>query len=109
MLSTRRHKPRCRCSGHPDSYLPQRRLRRTVQLNKTVQNLVFTMLKDDSEIAAKKSLDIMVDLYRKKVWVVSKSSPERLLGTHPVVVYASVPPSPHGTCPEIRGCGFPRS
>lgn len=29
------------------------------------------MLKDDSEIAAKKSLDIMVELYRKRVWVVS--------------------------------------
>lgn len=28
------------------------------------------MLKDDSEIAAKKSLDIMVVLYRKRVWVV---------------------------------------
>lgn len=42
-----------------------------VQLNKTIQNLVFTMLKDDSEIAAKKSLDIMVELYRKRVWVVS--------------------------------------
>lgn len=44
------------------------------QLNKTIQNLVFTMLKDDSEIAAKKSLDIMVDLYRKRVWVVSLSA-----------------------------------
>lgn len=41
------------------------------QLNKAVQNVVFAMLKDDSEIAAKKSLDIMVELYRKKVWVVS--------------------------------------
>ncbi|CAN0400965.1 unnamed protein product, partial [Discosporangium mesarthrocarpum] len=38
------------------------------QLNKTLQNFVFTMLRDDSEIAAKKSLDIMVDLYRKRVW-----------------------------------------
>lgn len=40
------------------------------QLNKAIQALVFTMLKDDSEIAAKKSLDIMVQLYRKRVWVV---------------------------------------
>lgn len=31
------------------------------------------MLKDDSEIAAKKSLDIMVVLYRKRVWVVRKT------------------------------------
>lgn len=31
------------------------------------------MLKDDSEIAAKKSLDIMVVLYRKRVWVVSET------------------------------------
>lgn len=43
------------------------------QLNKTIQNLVFTMLKDDSEIAAKKSLDIMVVLYRKRVWVVREA------------------------------------
>ncbi|CAM9948111.1 unnamed protein product, partial [Ectocarpus fasciculatus] len=42
---------------------------RNPKLNKTIQNLVFTMLKDDSEIAAKKSLDIMVVLYRKRVWV----------------------------------------
>ncbi|CAN0413956.1 unnamed protein product, partial [Scytosiphon promiscuus] len=41
---------------------------RNPKLNKTIQNLVFTMLKDDSEIAAKKSLDIMVVLYRKRVW-----------------------------------------
>lgn len=44
------------------------------QLNKTIQNLVFTMLKDDSEIAAKKSLDIMVVLYRKRVWVVRENA-----------------------------------
>lgn len=47
------------------------------QLNKTIQNLVFTMLKDDSEIAAKKSLDIMVVLYRKRVWVVRHEQRER--------------------------------
>lgn len=32
------------------------------------------MLKDDSDIAAKKSLDIMVHLYRKRIWVVSLSN-----------------------------------
>lgn len=44
---------------------------RAVKLNKAIQGIVFGMLKDDSEIAAKKSLDIMVHLYRKRVWVVS--------------------------------------
>ncbi|KAI9101944.1 SDA1-domain-containing protein [Phlyctochytrium arcticum] len=38
------------------------------KLNKTMQNFMYTMLKDSNEIAAKKSLEVMIDLYRKNVW-----------------------------------------
>eukprot|EP00047_Mylnosiga_fluctuans_P003731 m.230644 g.230644 ORF g.230644 m.230644 type:complete len:691 (-) comp12092_c0_seq1:145-2217(-) len=38
------------------------------QVNKTLQNFMYTMLSDDNAIAAKKSLDVMVELYRKRVW-----------------------------------------
>ncbi|TPX60670.1 hypothetical protein PhCBS80983_g01585 [Powellomyces hirtus] len=38
------------------------------KLNKTLQNFMYTMLKDSNEIAAKKSLEVMIDLYGKNVW-----------------------------------------
>lgn len=38
------------------------------KLNKTLQNFMYTMLKDSNEIAAKKSLEVMIDLYKKNVW-----------------------------------------
>ncbi|RKO88958.1 SDA1-domain-containing protein [Blyttiomyces helicus] len=38
------------------------------KLNKTLQNFMYTMLKDDNDIAAKKSIEVMVDLYKKNVW-----------------------------------------
>ena len=38
------------------------------RLNTTMQNFMFTMLKDSNKIAAKTSLDVMVELYRKNVW-----------------------------------------
>jgi len=38
------------------------------QLNKTLQNLMYTMVTDQNEFAAKKSLDVMIELYRKQVW-----------------------------------------
>ncbi|KXS09179.1 hypothetical protein M427DRAFT_105875 [Gonapodya prolifera JEL478] len=38
------------------------------KLNKTLQNFMYTMLGDAHEIAAKKSLDVMIDLYKKNVW-----------------------------------------
>lgn len=68
--------------------------RRCAQLNKAVQNLVFSILKDDSELAAKKSLDVMVELYRKRVWVVSQCS---------VVEHQS----PRAICDEAKPCGQP--
>lgn len=39
-----------------------------VRLNTTMQNFMFTMLKDSHKIAAKTSLDVMIELYRKNVW-----------------------------------------
>lgn len=42
-----------------------------LKLIKNIQSVVYGMLKDDSDVAAKKSLDIMVHLYRKRIWVVS--------------------------------------
>ncbi|KAJ3336840.1 Protein SDA1 [Gonapodya sp. JEL0774] len=37
-------------------------------LNKSLQNFMYTMLGDGEEIACKKSLDVMIDLYKKSVW-----------------------------------------
>ena len=33
-----------------------------------MQNFMFTMLKDSHKIAAKTSLDVMIELYRKNIW-----------------------------------------
>ncbi|KAN0043117.1 hypothetical protein ACTA71_010754 [Dictyostelium dimigraforme] len=38
------------------------------KLNRTLQNFMFTMMNDDSEIASKMSLKVMIDLFRKKIW-----------------------------------------
>jgi len=38
------------------------------QLNKSLQNFMFTMLQDESTIAARKSLDVMIELYNKNIW-----------------------------------------
>eukprot|EP00055_Hartaetosiga_balthica_P009316 m.36803 g.36803 ORF g.36803 m.36803 type:complete len:704 (-) comp6697_c0_seq2:1588-3699(-) len=42
-------------------------------VNKTLQNFMFVMLKDSSVMAAKKSLDVMVELYTKSVWTDDKT------------------------------------
>ena len=39
-----------------------------VKINKQLQNFLYKMLDDNNGIAAKKSLDVMVDLYRKRIW-----------------------------------------
>ena len=39
-----------------------------IRLNTTMQNFMFTMLKDSNKVAAKTSLDVMIELYRKNVW-----------------------------------------
>ncbi|KAF5302674.1 hypothetical protein FQA39_LY10170 [Lamprigera yunnana] len=38
------------------------------KLNATLQNFMYTMLKDPNTRAAKMSLDIMIELYKKNVW-----------------------------------------
>lgn len=38
------------------------------KVNTTLQNFMYTMLRDNNPIAAKKSLDVMVELYRKNIW-----------------------------------------
>eukprot|EP00741_Cyanophora_paradoxa_P002074 tig00000545_g2010.t1 len=39
------------------------------KVNKTLQNFMYTMLQDPCQQAAKKSLDVMIELYRKKICV----------------------------------------
>lgn len=41
---------------------------KNAKLNTQLQNFMFTMLKDTNTKAAKMSLDIMVELYKKNVW-----------------------------------------
>eukprot|EP00730_Choanoeca_flexa_P006259 TRINITY_DN12119_c0_g2_i2.p1 TRINITY_DN12119_c0_g2~~TRINITY_DN12119_c0_g2_i2.p1 ORF type:complete len:706 (+),score=234.51 TRINITY_DN12119_c0_g2_i2:3031-5148(+) len=42
-------------------------------VNKTLQNFMFTMLGDPCLVAARKSLDVMVELYNRGVWNDSKT------------------------------------
>jgi protein SDA1 len=39
-----------------------------MKLNATLQNFMFSMVKDSNPKAAKMSLDIMVELYKKNIW-----------------------------------------
>lgn len=41
---------------------------KNMKLNTTLQNFMYTMLKDNNPIAAKMSLDVMVELYRRNIW-----------------------------------------
>lgn len=41
---------------------------KNAKLNKTLQNFMFSMLKDQNAVAVKMSLDIMIDLYKKNIW-----------------------------------------
>eukprot|EP01135_Chromosphaera_perkinsii_P005741 Nk52_evm41s359 gene=Nk52_evmTU41s359 len=41
---------------------------KNVKVNKTLQNFMYQMLNDPCQMAAKKSLDVMIELYRKNVW-----------------------------------------
>ncbi|KAL3880573.1 hypothetical protein ACJMK2_032804 [Sinanodonta woodiana] len=38
------------------------------KLNTTLQNFMYTMMKDNNQIAAKMSLDVMLELYRRNIW-----------------------------------------
>jgi protein SDA1 len=37
-------------------------------VNKTLQNFMYTMLSDANEVAAKRSMDVMMELYRRGIW-----------------------------------------
>ena len=39
----------------------------------TLQNFMYTMLSDSDLLAAKKSLDAMVELYKKNIWKDAKT------------------------------------
>ncbi|KAJ8925114.1 hypothetical protein NQ315_001296 [Exocentrus adspersus] len=41
---------------------------KNAKLNTTLQNFMFTMLRDSNTRAAKMSVDIMIELYKKNVW-----------------------------------------
>lgn len=43
------------------------------KLNNTLQNFMFTMLKDENQMAAVKSLSVMVELWRRKLWTDAKT------------------------------------
>ncbi|XP_040183550.1 protein SDA1 homolog [Rana temporaria] len=38
------------------------------KVNSTLQNFMYTMLRDNSAMAAKMSLDVMIELYRRNIW-----------------------------------------
>ncbi|KAG9463799.1 hypothetical protein GDO78_021053 [Eleutherodactylus coqui] len=38
------------------------------KVNTTLQNFMYSMLRDSSSIAAKMSLDVMIELYRRNIW-----------------------------------------
>ena len=41
---------------------------RDERLNRSIQNFLYSMLQDDSEMAAKKSLAVLTELWRRHVW-----------------------------------------
>lgn len=41
---------------------------KNVKVNKALQNFLFDMLQDENEAAAVKSLQVLVDLFKRKVW-----------------------------------------
>jgi protein SDA1 len=43
------------------------------KLNRQLQNFMFTMLSDSNETAARRSLDVLVELYRRQIWNDSKT------------------------------------
>ena len=43
------------------------------EILQTLQNFMYTMLRDNNPVAAKKSLDVMIELYRKNIWKDAKT------------------------------------
>ncbi|KAI0215847.1 Protein SDA1 [Lamellibrachia satsuma] len=46
---------------------------RNAKVNRTLQNFMYTMLRDNNAIAAKMSLDVMIELYTRNIWKDSKT------------------------------------
>ncbi|XP_076447026.1 protein SDA1 homolog [Babylonia areolata] len=46
---------------------------KNVRLNTTLQNFMYTMLRDNNAVAAKMSLDVMIELYRRNIWKDAKT------------------------------------
>ncbi|XP_052282348.1 protein SDA1 homolog isoform X6 [Dreissena polymorpha] len=46
---------------------------KNAKLNTTLQNFMYTMLKDNNPVAAKMSLDVMIELYRRNIWKDTKT------------------------------------
>jgi protein SDA1 len=64
------------------------------KLNKYLQNFMYKMLQDPSETAAKKSLEVMIELYHKNVWNDAK--------TVNVVAEACLSPIPKLVAPAVH-------
>jgi protein SDA1 len=64
------------------------------KLNKHLQNFMYKMLQDPSETAAKKSLEVMIELYHKNVWNDAK--------TVNVVAEACLSPVPKLVAPAVH-------
>ena len=41
---------------------------RNEQLNRTIQNFLYSLLATDNDVAAKKSLAVLTELWRRHVW-----------------------------------------
>lgn len=64
------------------------------KVNKVLQNFMYTMLKDSNETAAKKSLEVMIELYRKGIWNDTK--------TVNVIAEACFSPTPKLVAPALH-------
>ncbi len=41
---------------------------RNERLNRAIQNFLYSLMQDDNEMAAKKSLAVLTELWRRHVW-----------------------------------------
>jgi protein SDA1 len=44
--------------------------KRDEKVNRTLQNFMYTMLQDPAPLAAQKSMEVMIELFRKGIWCV---------------------------------------
>uniref|UniRef100_A0A7N8YI41 Protein SDA1 n=1 Tax=Mastacembelus armatus TaxID=205130 RepID=A0A7N8YI41_9TELE len=51
------------------------------KVNSTLQNFMYTMLRDSNPIAAKISLDVMVELYKRNIWWVNDAKTVNVITT----------------------------